>query len=86
MQQIFRCILIDRYVTPAMLSPAEFSSKIRKFLQSLAAVIISLTHMLPASLLALTLYKCTLSTLMFYAFIVLNSNYFGHIPIYFKLI
>ena len=59
MQQLFKCILIDRYVTPAVLSPAEVSGKICNFLQSLAAVIISLTRMLPAWLLALTLYTCT---------------------------
>ena len=59
MRQLFRCILIVRHVTPAALSPAEFSGKIRKFLRSLAAAIISLTHMLPAWLLALTLCMCT---------------------------
>ena len=59
MWQLFVCILIDRYVNPAALSPAEFSGKIHKFLQSLAAAIISLTHMLPAWLLALTLCMCT---------------------------
>ena len=59
MRQLFGCILIDRYLTPGVLSPAEFSGvlspaefsgKIRKFLRSLAAVTISLTHMLPAQL------------------------------------
>ena len=48
MQQLFGCIPIDTYVTPAALSPAEFYGKTCKFLRSLAAVIISLTHMLPA--------------------------------------
>ena len=48
MRQLFGCILIDRYVNPAVLSPAELSGKIHKFLRSVAAVIISLTHMLPA--------------------------------------
>ena len=48
MGQLFGCILIDRYATPVALSFAEFSGKIRKFLQYLAAAIISLTHMLPA--------------------------------------
>ena len=59
MRQLFGHILIDRYETPAALFSAEFSGKIHKFLRSLAAVIISLTHMLPARLLALTLYICT---------------------------
>ena len=48
MRQLFGCIIIDRYATPAALSPAEFSGKARTFLQSLAAVIIPLIHMLPA--------------------------------------
>ena len=47
MQQLFGCILIDRYVIPVALSPAEFSAKLHTFLRSLAAVITSLTHMLP---------------------------------------
>ena len=54
MWQVFGFILIDRYVTLVLLSPAEFPGKIAKFLQSLAAVIV-----LPAWLLALTLYICT---------------------------
>ena len=47
MQQLFRCILIDRYVTPTVLSPAEFSGKMHNFLLPLAVVIVFLTHMLP---------------------------------------
>ena len=48
MQQLLGCILIDRYATPAALSPDEFPSKMHNFLGSHAVVIISFTHMLPA--------------------------------------
>ena len=87
MRKLFWCILVDRYVNLAALCPAEFSGKMRNFLRYLVVVIISLTHMLPAWLLASALYMCpSPSTLIFLAFIVLNSNYFGRIQIYFKLI
>ena len=37
MQQLFGCILIDRYISPAVLSPGpKFSGKMCKFLRSLA--------------------------------------------------
>ena len=74
---------------------AEFSSKMHKFLRSLAeyfaaltslcfyVVIIFLTHILTPSLLALPLYMCISIDLNFFVFIVLNSDNFGRIQIYF---
>ena len=46
---------------------------------------ISLSHILPGWFLALTLYMCTFIYLnCSFVFIVLNSNYFGRIQIYFN--
>ena len=75
MQQLFGCILIDSYATPSSaLSPEPEalcwifwqnaqSFKILKlrilWLWPFCIVIISLTHMLPAWLLALALHMCT---------------------------
>ena len=47
-------------------------------------VIISLTRLLPDWLLALTLYMFSSIHINFFVFIVLNSNYFGSIQIYFE--
>ena len=58
----------------------NLNPEMHKFLWYLAVVIISLTHMLPAWLLALTLYMWT-SIHIFCGFLVLNSNYCGWIPI-----
>ena len=71
LQQIFRCILIDRYVTPAVLSWTQdpllnFLGKMSRFVRCnlliffplwpFCVVMVCLTHKLPAWLLALTLH------------------------------
>ena len=77
---------------------AEFFDKTRKFLRFLAeylldldlyrryifVVVISLIYMLPAWLLALTLYMRTSIHINIFVFRVLNSNYFGRIWICLK--
>ena len=90
MRQFLGCILIDRYVTPATLSPGPealcwISGKIRKLLRSLAYFLSALaflcchyilTHLSPAWPLALTLYMCTSIHMNFWSIYSLEQYLF----------
>ena len=79
--------LLYRYKIPTALSPGPDTLCWVFFrFWPFCFVILTLTHMLPAWLLAFKQYMCTSIQIIFCAFIILNSSYFGHIQIYYKSI
>ena len=85
------CGIVLELVLVLLVLVLGFSGKLCKFLRTLAGYLVALAflccHYIVDShiawLLALTLYMCTSIHIDFF-YIILNSNYFGHINIYFK--